>query len=548
MREFLRYSHMVLIVLAMALAAEFAVAQQPDPDSPRWKGVVALRDFLSSSGDEALPHFVHTKVSAVLRDRHGVESLSDSLERLRTEYAGSEMAGARPEGELAAALQFSGGRSISFELEPASPDRFVRIGALRGPSDSTDRDVVRPSGQDVVTTLAELREKLAADADAERFSGVVLIAKDGKTIFHEAFGYADYVKKERNKLDTRFNLGSINKLFTMAAVYQLLKAGTIDLDDPIGKYLPQFPEPVRSTVTIRHLLDHRSGWGAYWENPTWKAHRHKLRTLAGYMAFIKDIPLDFEPGTRKQYSNTGYEVLGAIVEKASGQSYDDYMSKNLYEPVGMKSTELLDHDLSTPNVAIGYTDGGYGANNLSWLPVKGTAAGGGFSTAGDLLRFARAIDDSALLPSKFSGRVRGGGFAGGAPGVSTMLGLNVAGDHIVIVLSNFDPPAAMSVGREITEMLRRNNPGVAGATKYRIGIGLAPGDDGPSVNYLVPGAPGEREGLHIDDVLLALNGTSLNDDPIAVIDAALTKPDPIVLRVRRGQTELIITITPELIN
>ena len=425
---------------------------------------------------------------------------------------------------------------------------FVRIGALRGPKESEHDDGVRASRKHGVTTLVELRDKLTAKAETERFSGVVLIAKDGKPVFHEAFGYADYANKERNKRDTKFNLGSINKLFTMAAVYQLLKAGVIDLDDPIGKYLPQFPKPVRDTVTIRHLLDHRSGWGAYWDNPTWKARRHELRTLDGYMAFIKDIPLDFEPGTRQQYSNTGYEILGAIIEKASGQSYDDYISKNLYEPIGMKSTELLDRDLPTSNVAIGYQDGGYGTDNLSWLPVKGTAAGGGFSTAGDMLRFARAIDDATLLPSKFTGRVRGGGFAGGAPGVSTMFGLNIAGDHTIVVLSNFDPPSAMDVGREITEMLRRNNPGVAGTAKYRIGIGLAPGDDGPSVNHLVPGAPGERDGLRTNDVLLALNGALLNDDPLAMIDAALTKPDPIVLRVRRGQSELNITVTPEPID
>jgi CubicO group peptidase (beta-lactamase class C family) len=387
-----------------------------------------------------------------------------------------------------------------------------------------------------------LGEKLRAEAATESFSGVALIAKDGEPVFHEAYGYADKNADLPNRLDTKFNLGSINKLFTTVAVYQLLEAGKLNLDDTIGKYLPQFPPAVADSVTVKHLLDHRSGWGAYWDNPTWNARRSELRSLDDYMAFIKDIPLDFEPGTRMQYSNTGYEVLGAIVQKASGQSYYDYVRDHIYKPARMNSTDAYDLAGDTPNLARGYAGGGYGEDNSTMLAVRGTAAGGGFSTAGDLMRFVEALGAGRLVSPKHANRLLHGSFAGGGPGVNTALHMNVSGNHTVVVLSNFDPPAANQVARMLSDSVAAES----GVKQYRIGVAMIPHQDGVAVDFLVPGGPGEKGGLEPEDVIVAMNGSSIADDPIGRFDAALTGPDPIRLKVRRGDTLKDITITPEL--
>ena len=374
----------------------------------------------------------------------------------------------------------------------------------------------------------------------------MLVAKNGVPIFHEAYGYADKKAGVLNRKDTKFNLGSLNKLFTMVAVYQLVEAGKLSLDDTLSEYLPQFPPAVADNVTVKHLLDHRSGWAAYWDNPTWNARRAELRSLDDYMEFIKDIPLEFEPGSRKQYSNTGYEVLGAIVQKASGQSYFDYVRDHVYKPVGMMNTDAYDRDGDTPNMAIGYAGGGYAEDNLSMLSPKGTAAGGGMSTAADMMRFANAIYTSNRIPSICAKRLRGGGFAGGGPGVNAELSLNVAGGHTIIVLSNFDPPTAGRVGREIAGMLRGISDSETGVNRYRIGVGLEPHDDGIAVSFLETDGPGEKGGLQPGDVILAFNGVPIADDPIGQLDALLTRRDPLKMKIRRGSELTTVTIRPEL--
>ena len=540
---------------AIAALLPAADAQQPDPNSPRYKGVVALSDFLTSEGEGALKVFVDEKVSKKLLSSEGRERVSTELDQLRSTFAGARRSGASPVGPYSASVSFSNGNSISFEMEPNLPYRFVRIGSIGGEepagqavgcsTPSQQSGSATSPQQSGVSSFEELDEKLNAEASAGTFSGVVLVAKDGEPIFHKAYGYADKKAGRRNRKDTKFNLGSINKLFTMVAVYQLLDAGKLGLDDTIGKYLPQFPPSVADSVTVKHLLDHRSGWAAYWDNPTWNARRAELRSLDDYMDFIKDIPLDFEPGTRKQYSNTGYEVLGAIVQAASGQSYYDYVRDHIYKPAGMMNTDAYVRDGSTPNMAIGYAGGGYAKDNSSMLSLKGTAAGGGMSTTADMLGFATALGAGTLVPKKYSSRFRGIGVGGGGPGVNAELDLDVAGDHTIVVLSNFDPPTASRIGGEITGILRGNNDGETGANRYRIGVGLEPGVGELVVNYLEPGRPGEKGGLKPDDVILALNGKPITDDPIGQLDALLAKPDPIRLQIRRGDSLQHITITPE---
>jgi CubicO group peptidase (beta-lactamase class C family) len=326
--------------------------------------------------------------------------------------------------------------------------------------------------------LDELHQFLWKKAEAGEFSGAVLIARDGKPLFENAYGYASKRFDVSNTLDTKFNLGSINKIFTSIAILQLAENGKVSLDDPVGKYLDMFPSDIAEKVTLRHLLDMSSGWGDYWENTDFNASQFKLRTVSDYMEFIKDIPLDFEPGTDRQHCNTGFEVAGAVIEKVTGEDYFDYIRTHIYEPLGMTNTDSFHRDGPVKNIATGYTDftpqgktgTGYEWSNKYLLSPRGTPAGGGYSTVRDMLKIGQALRNNTVLSEDYT-RILWNGFrgdpgdpinplilermwvsAGGAPGISAILAIGIESGLTCIVLSNYDFPVAMDIFGEIRRM------------------------------------------------------------------------------------------------
>ncbi|NHJ14190.1 MAG: class A beta-lactamase-related serine hydrolase [Candidatus Thorarchaeota archaeon] len=155
----------------------------------------------------------------------------------------------------------------------------------------------------------ELAALLVDLSKKDEFSGVVLIAKDHQEVFKEAYGYASIRYNIPNRTDTRFNLGSINKIFTRTAIQQLAEKGKLHPDDHVGRFLPDFPEAIAAKVTINHLLTFTSGLGHYW-NDRFIMSMANLRSIDDFIALFIDDPLSFEPGTQEQYSNSGYVVLG----------------------------------------------------------------------------------------------------------------------------------------------------------------------------------------------------------------------------------------------
>ena len=304
--------------------------------------------------------------------------------------------------------------------------------------------------------VAALGSHLDSLAAAGRFSGVVVLVRGDTRVFERAYGMADREAGVRNGLDTRFNLGSINKAFTAIAIRQLAKAGKLALTDKLSQHLPDYANRgAAERVTIAQLLEHTSGIGGNIFAAPPGGSRNDLRRTADFLALFAHEPLQFEPGSQQQYSNAGYVVLGAVIERLSGMSYYDYVRANVFEPVGMTGTGSYAKDSLPPNTAIGYTRGGPGAEaqgllrrNTETLPGRGSSAGGGYSTADDLLRFARAARE---------GRIPGGppggmGIAGGAPGINAILETDIAG-YDLVVLANLDPPAAQEVGRQVREWL-----------------------------------------------------------------------------------------------
>jgi CubicO group peptidase (beta-lactamase class C family) len=276
----------------------------------------------------------------------------------------------------------------------------------------------------------------------DRFSGVVLLAKQGRIVFERAYGFADRANQLPNTTATRFNLGSVNKHFTKLAVSQLMEAGKLKPDDTIGALLPDYPNEQARKATVQQLLTHRGGISDFFGPDFAAASPARFRSNRDYYEFVAPRPLYFEPGTQERYCNGCYIVLGEIIARTSGMPYERYVDEKIFAPRGMKATGPVQTDDINPNVAMGYTrrlpdsDGALRANVLAH-GAAGSAAGGGFSTAADLFAF-------------FKDETPGLGIGGGAPGTNALV--ETGRDWTVIVLSNMDPPAA-SVGGAILRAL-----------------------------------------------------------------------------------------------
>lgn len=377
------------------------------------------------------------------------------------------------------------GVTVAVEAEP--PHRICRFGmGFHGPPDDQPTPKVR-SEAEMVSELEAFLDKLVA---ADMFSGAVVVAKDGEAVFQASHGLASMSFNAPNRIDTKFNLASMNKMFTGVAVAQLAQAGRIAFDDLVGSHLPDYPNPgVAGSVTVHHLLTHTSGMGSFW-NERFEAAKFRLRCVDDFLALFVDDPLAFQPGERFQYSNSGYVMLGAIIERVSGQSYYDYVRGHIHEPAEMSDTDAYELDRDVPNLAIGYTrQGGNGGpepgprrNNLFLHSIKGGPAGGGYSTVGDLVRFGTALLEHRLLDSDhtdtvLTGKVEMGpgrygygfmedrvgdhrvvGHGGGFHGISTQFDLHLGRGYSVAVLSNYDPPIANRVAQRIRQLIPASDP------------------------------------------------------------------------------------------
>lgn len=305
----------------------------------------------------------------------------------------------------------------------------------------------------------------------DKFSGSVLVAKHGEILYKKAFGMANKGYEIPNTTETKFNLGSVNKMFTAVSIIKLAQDGLLHVDELIGKYLPKLPEEIANKVTIHQLLTHTSGTGLYW-NDKFKAKFTELKTVDDYIPLFIDDPLLFEPGTKWSYSNSGYILLGAIIESVSGKDYFTFVKESVYEPANMHNTDCFDLEYDVPNLAIGYTrfgtfDGGPWRNNIFLHVVKGGPAGGGYSTVEDLLNFDIALRTNKLLSPEWTALATtdkflsnedpemqmhyGYGFMdvtmhdervighnGGFPGVSALLNMYLHSGYTLAVLSNYD--------------------------------------------------------------------------------------------------------------
>lgn len=317
-----------------------------------------------------------------------------------------------------------------------------------------------PFGDNDKYAIARISSYVDSLVAEDEFSGVVLVSKKGEVLFQKAYGMAIKETSTPNRVDTKFNLGSINKVFTQIAIHQLVRQGRMQLTDPIKKFLPDYPnQEAAENVTIQHLLTMTSGIGDFFGDRYRATPKESLRTISDYLALFADKPLEFEPGKGSRYSNGGYIVLGAIIEASTGIDYYEYVRKNVFQPAMMRETDWYFKSQKVANLAAGYMGTkGRRVRNDETRPERGSSAGGGYSTAGDLWKFTRALKDGVLYHPRVE-KDGGLGTAGGAPGINAALEWDSRSDILVVILTNYDPPSAEKPARTIFQWLAKAEDG-----------------------------------------------------------------------------------------
>ncbi|HKP86137.1 MAG TPA: serine hydrolase domain-containing protein [Blastocatellia bacterium] len=492
---------MAALLLSSPVAAQTASVVKPNqpaaevPATPVGKLGRAFIEAINSGNKTAQASFITSSFSESALKQASADEYLANFQKLYSQSGGFDVMAVMPSqnpDELRLRLKSKrGSRWVMFitRLDKAQPERLDGFG-LRLVSDpeSEKANAWSEAKMDEAGVTKEIERHVERAAAEDRFSGVVLVAKGERLIFNKAYGMAERGFGAANKLDTKFNLGSMNKMFTSVAIAQLVEAGKLAYDDTLAKVLPEYPnKQVAEKITIHQLLTHTSGLGDFFK-PEFFQNREKYKNPTDYFPIFANDPLRFEPGKGWSYSNAAFVVLGAVVEKVSGQSYFDYVRDHVFIPAGMKDTASYAADEVVPNLAIGYTrfggDDPLGleprrANYMS-LPLKGSPAGGGYSTAPDLLRFAQALRARKLLGAELTEKVTGGkvdtpwglkysygfmdeavggksvrGHGGGAPGINSDLKIFWDGSYTVIVMGNYDPPAAQDLAGKITQFLAR---------------------------------------------------------------------------------------------
>jgi len=476
---------LLTIALPQNLMAQTQISKSP-PSIPDTTAGLQLRNWLdafNSSDPEAIAAFQRTKVA-------GPERPPEIMREFRRETGGFTLVrieSAESE-KITAVLEERDWPGafvrLTMEIDQSTAGKIKPFGIQRAAAPAGIPPIQRMNEAEL---LAALKAKLESNSGANgslAFSGAVRVARQGKPVFDFVSGQADREKGVANTIDTKFRIGSMNKMMTAVSILQLVDAGKIRLDAPIGTYLTKYPnKDLASRVTVKHLLTHTGGTGDIF-GPEFAKHRLKLCEHSDYVALYGGRDVAFPPGERFAYSNYGFLLLGAIVEAVTGQSYYDYVREHIYSPAAMTDSGSLPETSDVPKRSVGYTTMGPAGPkplgpNTDTLPCRGTAAGGGYSSVGDLIRFSDSLKEGKILDLNLLaeatqaqapngsygygfiiGHVNGTkrfGHGGGAPGMAAELLVLPELGYSVAIASNTDSQFAM----RITEFLAARLPATA---------------------------------------------------------------------------------------
>ena len=445
-----------LIAAGVTFSAQQAVRTGAPPEIRELIDAVRLA---VNGGADAWESFAQARFAPALLQKQTREQRAEQYRQIADRFGTIALDGVRREGpDAPLQLMVKGSKSSGvIEVDVDAVAKVVAIAITPGdaPKAATPAgDIPLPqldrslAGDEIDRRLDGYFTKLAA---ADVFSGVALVARNGVPVFMRAYGMADREKKIANTIRTRFNIGSINKEFTQTAIRQLVRDGKLSPDDTLGKFFPDYPQASSRAATVQQLLAHRGGLADFFGAEFNKAAKDRFASNADYFRFVSSLPPNFAPGERNQYCNGCYIALGAIVEKVSGMPYEKYVAQHIFGRAEMTSTGYPRSDRPESDIAIGYTRRGELpdlSRNTAMHGVTGSAAGGGYSTALDLLTYVKAVRSG-----RFPGNDPDFGIAGGAPGTNAVV--EATGDWVVIVLTNFDPPTGERIGLAIANALNR---------------------------------------------------------------------------------------------
>jgi CubicO group peptidase (beta-lactamase class C family) len=356
------------------------------------------------------------------------------------------------------------GKVDQFSVNPATPPESAM------PRDLSDAAVSR----EVEQTVSRLSEY-------GLFSGIVAVARGNKIIASANAGYADREHHTAVTGSSQFTVGSMGKLFTAVAIGQLVDQKKLSFDDTVGKFFPEYPnQAVRDKVTVGMLLSHTAGLGDFLMNRTPEMMKNGVKRAEEFIPLYEHDEPQFTPGSSFAYSNAGLALAGAIIEKASGESYPDYLRRHVFAVAGMRDSDPNNIPYHSEKMVIPYTRLTGDGSTSDWHEAPhdiGSPAGGAISTADDLIRFAEALRDGKLMSqatfremAKGHATAPGGqygyvfgitdiygrtfvGHRGGYPGVSTSLRMLLDSSYTVVVLANQDPPADAYVGAMLSALV-----------------------------------------------------------------------------------------------
>ena len=317
-------------------------------------------------------------------------------------------------------------------------------------------------------------EVVRASFEADEFTGAVLVARDGEVLLDRGYGFANREWSVPNDGDTKFRLGSVTKQFTAVAIMLLNERGLVDLDAPVKTYLPDAPA-AWDGVTVRHLLTHTAGLPNFTDFDDYGASKTLPATIDSLIGRFRDRPLDFQPGEGWSYSNSGYILLTAIVEKASGRSYADFVAETLFQPLGMADSGYDSHAAVLPRRASGYAPTARGIVNADYIDMSiPQGAGALYSTTRDLLKWEQSLFGGRLLtPASLAvlttpvrnqyafglAVTQAGGnttiaHSGGIEGFNTHMAWDPDRRMTVIVLGNLNGPGSDQVAGSLMALAR----------------------------------------------------------------------------------------------
>ncbi len=310
------------------------------------------------------------------------------------------------------------------------------------------------TGQTVDYSGMERALEHLVDSAFNDFSGSILVGRAGRTIFSMSRGHSNGLKQLNNKADTRFGLASLGKIFTMLGILKLVEEGRLDLDAKMEAYGLVFDDARTRDITVRQLLLHTSGWGHYWDHPKYTQHADALDRVSAYLEIFEDIPLDFAPGTAYQYSNIGYVVLGAVIERVSGMDYYAFVQSEVFNKLGMVNSAFAYHDEVDDRYAIPHSK-----QQEAIIPTsaRGGADGGAYASITDIQKLVQAVFvEKSYLKKHWNTLLIDGVFElqGAFRGVSTSLIYQEDTDLYIAVLANEDPPVSENLTRSMIEVLR----------------------------------------------------------------------------------------------